>query len=183
MHLVLLLVFLWAGLAARAQERPRHAGNGEFNRALGVECTHCHVPDEWDKANKPEFAIAGNMIEMVGVINDQLAGIGFVTCETCHGGQVRPSRQPAAVFRERLAAWPAELADEDETLKVTMTSYAVALGVECQHCHSKDWTARVKDPIQLVEMMTPLFDVFPKYMPPDAVTQCYMCHKGATLPQ
>ena len=183
MHLMVLLLVLWTGLVSPPQERPRHARNDEFNRALGVECTHCHLQDEWNKADKPEFAIAGRMIEMVDVINDQLAGIGFVTCETCHGGQVRPSRQPAAVFRERLAEWPAELADEDESRKITMTSYAVALGVECQHCHSKDWTARTKDPMLMVDMMTPLFDVFPKYMPANAVTQCYMCHKGSTLPQ
>lgn len=181
--IVLLLIALWAGAASPAQERPRHARNSEFNGALGVECTHCHVQDQWSDAGKPPFAIARDMVAMVDVVNEKLAGIGFVTCVTCHGGQVRPSRQPGAVFRERLAEWPAELAAEPDTRKITMTAYAVALGVKCEHCHSKDWKARTKDPILLVDMMTPLFDEFPKYMPATAVTQCYMCHKGSTQPQ
>lgn len=183
MLLAALILAFWTFPAAGVQERPRHARNNEFNRALGVECSHCHVPDQWRDATKPAFAIANNMTKMVDEINEQLADMGFVTCVTCHGGQVKPARQPANVFNARFAEWPAELADAAETQKITMTAYSVALGVECSHCHSRDWKAREKDPIRTVAMMTPLFDVFPKYMPEGARTQCYMCHKGSTLPQ
>ena len=164
-------------------DSPRHATNGAYNRALGVECVHCHVQDRWDDDSKPAFSIAANMALMVDAVNDELTSVGFVSCQTCHGGQTRPARQPSEAFAVALAAWPAELADAPEPLKITMSVYNVALGVGCEHCHSADWKARDKDPILKTAVMTSLFDVFPKYMPPNARTQCFMCHKGSTLPQ
>jgi len=70
-----------------------------FARSLGVNCTHCHVADAWEKEDKPTKQIAREMNAMVGVINnDQLKKIKnlksptpIVNCTTCHRGQTRPA--------------------------------------------------------------------------------------------
>ena len=41
----------------------------EYNRALGVGCAHCHVPDRWAEESKPQFATARNMNRMVAEVN------------------------------------------------------------------------------------------------------------------
>jgi hypothetical protein len=155
-----------------------------YNKALGVECTHCHIEDRWNDESKPQFATARNMARMVEALNgDQLRDIGEVSCWTCHGGQAKPARQPRAPFDAELAKWPAELADVPEPQKFAMAVYNVALGVGCDHCHVADWKRNDKKPMRIVASMTAMFDVFPKYMPEKAQTQCYMCHKGTTKPK
>jgi hypothetical protein len=37
--------------------------------------------------------------------------------------------------------------------------------------------------MKLVRRMTAMFEEFPKFMPPTARTQCWMCHKGKTKPE
>lgn len=69
-----------------------------YSRSLGVNCTHCHVPDQWEKDDKPTKPIAREMMTMVGAINnDYLKKIKnlksenpIVNCTTCHRGQVKP---------------------------------------------------------------------------------------------
>ena len=70
-----------------------------YARSLGVNCTHCHVADAWEKEDKPTKQIAREMHAMVGVINDgQLKKIknlkgpnSIVNCTTCHRGQTKPA--------------------------------------------------------------------------------------------
>ena len=155
----------------------------EFNRALGVECAHCHIPDRWADETKPAFGVARNKFRMVQVLSQQLEEVGEVSCWTCHGGQLRPSRLPPAALDAELARWPADLAGAPEGQKLTMTVYNVSLGVACDHCHSSDWKAADKSPMKMVKLMSAIFAEFPKYMPPTARTQCFMCHKGSTKPQ
>ena len=156
----------------------------EYNRALGVECAHCHVPDQWADESKPQFATARNMNRMVGELNDRLLlDIGTVSCWTCHRGQVRPSRLPRESLDAELTRWPADLSNTPENTKLTMAVYAVTLGVGCDHCHNPaDWKDATKRPMQLVSRMNAMFAEFPKFMPPTARTQCFMCHKGSTKP-
>ena len=40
-----------------------------WSRALGVECTHCHVADAWANATKPTFAFAQRMARMLDALN------------------------------------------------------------------------------------------------------------------
>jgi|SRR5215470_10011636 len=62
-----------------------------FKASLGVDCTFCHVKDQWDKDDKPTKDIARKMIKMTRDINNQyVGGIGRVSCFTCHRGQQRP---------------------------------------------------------------------------------------------
>src|SRR5215472_17653729 len=62
-----------------------------FKASLGVDCTFCHVKDQWDKDDKPTKDIARKMIKMTRDINNQyVGGIGRVSCFTCHRGQQKP---------------------------------------------------------------------------------------------
>ena len=70
-----------------------------YSRSLGVNCTHCHVAEQWEKEEKPTKQIAREMFAMVAAINgDQLKKIKnlksnnpVVNCTTCHRGQIKPA--------------------------------------------------------------------------------------------
>ena len=145
-----LLASLASSEARQAPPQPSHATAQTFNRALGVECTHCHVQDRWPESTKPAFTTARNMMRMVEALNTRLGDLGPITCVTCHGGATRPARQPRPALDEQLARWPAALAGADESLKITMAVYNVALGVGCDYCHSADWKAKDKPAMKLV---------------------------------
>ena len=156
------------------------AAMDDINRALGVECGHCHVADKWTDDTKPAFGTARNMMKMVQVVNAKLVDVGTVSCWTCHRGEEKPSRLPTARLDAEIAKWPAGL---PEDRKLAMAVYDVTLGVSCDHCHAEaDWKSAEKAPMKKVARMTALFDEFPKYMPATARTQCFMCHKGHIKP-
>jgi hypothetical protein len=70
-----------------------------FARSLGVNCTHCHVPDKWEAEDKPQKQIARDMSAMVSTINrDLLKNVKnlksespIVNCTTCHRGEIKPA--------------------------------------------------------------------------------------------
>ena len=70
-----------------------------YSRSLGVNCTHCHVVDQWDKDDKPTKPIAREMSKMVQTINNDLlkpiknlkGPNSIVNCTTCHRGQIKPA--------------------------------------------------------------------------------------------
>jgi hypothetical protein len=70
-----------------------------YARSLGVNCTHCHVAEAWEKEDKPTKQIAREMFAMMAVINnEQLKKIknlkgpnSIVNCTTCHRGQIKPA--------------------------------------------------------------------------------------------
>ena len=70
-----------------------------YSKSLGVTCTHCHVPGEWEKDDKPTKQIARDMAAMSAAINNQhLKQIKNlksenpgVNCTTCHRGQIKPA--------------------------------------------------------------------------------------------
>jgi hypothetical protein len=184
-YIGLILISLLTCISAQSSTpQPPHATSQEYNRALGVTCEHCHVADRWADASKPKFEIAKNMMRMVTALNDgALKDIGEISCWTCHRGEQRPSRQPRAALDAELAKWPATLAEAPESQKISMAVYNVALGVDCDHCHTTDWKSTEKAPMKLVARMNSMFVEFPKYMPSTARTQCWMCHKGSTRPE
>jgi Photosynthetic reaction centre cytochrome C subunit len=61
-----------------------------FKTALGVDCTYCHIKDQWDKDDKPAKQIARKMIGITRDANAKLGSAGRITCYTCHRGQPRP---------------------------------------------------------------------------------------------
>lgn len=70
-----------------------------YSRSLGVNCTHCHVVDEWEKDDKATKQIARDMALMVRVINNEqlknIKNLGsanpVINCTTCHRGQTKPA--------------------------------------------------------------------------------------------
>ncbi len=70
-----------------------------FSQSLGVSCTHCHVPNQWESDEKSTKRTARAMSQMVSTINkDLLSSIAelksenpVVNCTTCHRGQVKPA--------------------------------------------------------------------------------------------
>ena len=155
-----------------------------WSRALGADCTHCHVPERWQDDSKPTFATARSMFRMVGDLNaGALAGLDGIACWTCHRGHTKPPRLP----QDRLAAererWPSSLVDSSDRVKLAMTVYSVTLGVGCEHCHAPgDWRSDGRPAFRMVARMNAMFETFPKYMPKTAKTQCWMCHQGSKAP-
>jgi photosynthetic reaction center cytochrome c subunit len=70
-----------------------------YAKSLGVNCTHCHVPGEWERDDKPTKQIARDMAAMVAAINNQYlkqiknlkSETPVVNCTTCHRGQTKPA--------------------------------------------------------------------------------------------
>jgi hypothetical protein len=61
-----------------------------FKNSLGVECTYCHVKDQFEKDDKTMKQTARKMITIVRESNAKL-GSARVSCFTCHRGQPRPA--------------------------------------------------------------------------------------------
>jgi hypothetical protein len=70
-----------------------------YSKSLGVDCTHCHVVDQWDKEDKPTKQIAREMWGMMNGINSQFlkniknlkSETPTINCTTCHRGQTKPA--------------------------------------------------------------------------------------------
>ena len=70
-----------------------------YARSLGVNCTHCHTPENWASEEKPTKQIARDMRTMSSKINSDLLknmeSLGgrraIVNCTTCHRGAVKPA--------------------------------------------------------------------------------------------
>lgn len=60
-----------------------------FKNSLGVECTYCHVKDQFDKDDKPAKQTARKMIALTRDANAKLS-LPRVSCFTCHRGHPRP---------------------------------------------------------------------------------------------
>ena len=162
---------------------PEHRDNSLFKTTLDVECSHCHDDGQWTSSSKAPFATARKMAAMVAAVNTRLGELGKVSCATCHRGGVRPARSPATAMKDELAKWPDSVREAPEGLRLTMSVYNIALGVTCEHCHDPaDWKSNEKRQFKTTAVMNGLFQEFPKYMPPTARTQCYMCHQGSREP-
>ena len=73
--------------------------NQGYSRALGVNCKHCHVEDDFSKDDKRPKRCARDMALMHFSINQQLVKMQnlepnpnghFINCSTCHRGQIDP---------------------------------------------------------------------------------------------
>ncbi|HUR97742.1 MAG TPA: c-type cytochrome [Pyrinomonadaceae bacterium] len=70
-----------------------------FTKSLGVNCTHCHVPDKWEAEDKIQKQTARDMSAMVTTINKELlrnmkslkSEMPIVNCTTCHRGEIKPA--------------------------------------------------------------------------------------------
>ncbi len=66
-----------------------------FKNSLGVECNYCHVPDEFERDDKPAKNTARKMLNMVHQINgDNFPKNQMVSCWMCHRGTAKPEAFP-----------------------------------------------------------------------------------------
>jgi hypothetical protein len=66
-----------------------------FTKWLGVECNYCHVPNEFEKDDKPAKGTARKMLNMVHQINDaNFPTNRVVSCWMCHRGNSKPEAFP-----------------------------------------------------------------------------------------
>jgi hypothetical protein len=62
-----------------------------FTLSLGVDCSHCHVPGEFEKDDKPAKQTARKMLRLTGTIAREIyQGQSPINCYTCHRGQAQP---------------------------------------------------------------------------------------------
>jgi Photosynthetic reaction centre cytochrome C subunit len=73
--------------------------NRGYSRALGVNCTHCHVEQDFASDEKRPKLAAREMAAMHRMINEQLKQMKnlksapddrFINCSTCHRGGIDP---------------------------------------------------------------------------------------------
>jgi hypothetical protein len=156
-----------------------------WSAALGVECSHCHVEGAWTDGAKPTFEFAQRMRRMVDALNaGPLKDVGAIACWTCHRGQLRPPRLPAASWQSIRDQHVGEFTSPNAAL--AMSVYAASLGVECSHCHEAgSFTAPTRPAYGMVAKMLPIFDEIPKHFDKSRMptTQCYMCHQGKLTPE
>jgi formate-dependent nitrite reductase cytochrome c552 subunit len=182
---IVLLFVLVAPTLALAQDTV-DARMQSWSKALGVECTHCHIPDAWQDGSKPAFDFAARMARMVAALNSgPLSGLEPITCVTCHRGRATPARLARESWEKIRDEHAAEFEDRPNRA-IAMSVYAASLGVDCSHCHESDRSLNTKPGKALVrEKMLPIFEEIPKHfdkavrMPQ---TQCFMCHQGGTKP-
>ena len=156
-----------------------------WSKALGVACTHCHVGGAWTDSTKPNYEFAQRMSRMVrGLNSGPLKDVEPITCWTCHRGQARPARLPAASWQSIRDQHVGEFTSPNSSL--TMSVYSASLGVECSHCHEPgSFTAPTKPAYAMVARMLTIFDEIPKHFDNSRMpqTQCFMCHQGSRTPE
>jgi hypothetical protein len=70
-----------------------------YARALGVQCSHCHLEEEWAVDDKRPKKAARDMIALTRAINAQLQEMKnldtmepVTNCWTCHRGSLEPGK-------------------------------------------------------------------------------------------
>jgi hypothetical protein len=128
-----------------------------FTQALGVQCSYCHVQNDFASDQNPRKQTARKMIAMVRQIDTSFvssqdvypAGYHEVDCITCHRGSIKPETKAAEVFYNlaesigqgragkglgtNLKVLPADTVVHGEGS--IMHEFRDALGVDCGFCH------------------------------------------------
>jgi hypothetical protein len=172
----------------------------EFNAALGVQCSYCHLQDEWEE-DIPMKEKARTMVTLSNLENEKLTK-GEVTCWTCHRGKPVPDKLPALTPESPetvIAVKAIGLTDEQAqqpvekvfknlkqfggfpagNLPFAMAYYTKALGVDCKFCHvepfSKDTVHKdvARTMMELVETTGQTF-----YKDAKNPIRCWTCHRG-----
>ncbi len=128
-----------------------------FNEALGVQCTYCHVEGDFAADGNPKKDMARKMISMVRLIDTSFPsstgvfpdGYHEVDCITCHRGSTKPETKAPTKFYNRgnsLGDGPFEQRPA-VSLKLLspntpvhspdsiMGEFRDALTVDCNYCH------------------------------------------------
>jgi hypothetical protein len=97
--------------------------------SLGVRCSYCHMPNGFDKDDKPTKLAARRMIQMVfdlnkGSFNNQ----GAVSCYTCHRGKPTPISVPAVGQNLWAPSPPSPTPEPPPSVKQILDRYVQAVG-------------------------------------------------------
>ncbi len=157
----------------------------EWSKALGVECSHCHVDDQWSLPYMPTFDLAYRMSKMVEELNaGPLKSMGGVTCNTCHQGAPIPPK----ITREQweAAAKPYEAAFAgDNSLALQMGVFTASLGAPCSHCHDpQNWGSDDKPQKGIGRRMRGMVGGINKHFAgvKNPEISCMSCHQGKLKP-
>ena len=97
--------------------------------SLGVRCSYCHVPNQFEKDDKPTKLAARRMIQMVFDLNKgSFNGQSAVSCYTCHRGKPTPVSVPATGQNLWTPSSPSPTPAALPTAKEILDRYVQALG-------------------------------------------------------
>ena len=158
-----------------------------WSKALGVECSHCHIEGDYKAAVLPTFDMAFRMNRMVDAVNqnDIVKNAGGIACATCHGGTARPQELEPKAWQAIADKYDSAF-DGDGNLRISMSYYAAALGVDCTHCHVAGNYGSDDNPMEAVaRRMRAIAGSLPKHFagaPKQPGIQCFACHQGRSKP-
>ena len=110
-----------------------------ISSALGVQCNFCHVPQAFDKDDKPTKITARKMMLMQFALNkdnkDLFGATGGVTCYTCHRGQTTPQTTPMLPMSMPAGGemGAAKAATDLPTVDAVLAKYMQAIGGEAAY--------------------------------------------------
>jgi hypothetical protein len=155
----------------------------DYNLALGVECTYCHVEGQWHDDSKAPKQVTQQMAAMTAQLNAKLRGVGEVRCWTCHAGQTQPAALPQPAIEAEIGRWPASIASAPDAVKLRMAMYSASTGLRCGQCHDvTNWKRVDTDRMRTVPRMLSLFAIIQPFVRASEV-QCFTCHKGSSKPR
>jgi hypothetical protein len=164
---------------------PVQARMEEWSKALGVECEHCHVEDQWSLPYMPTFDMAYRMSRMVDDLNaGALKSYGGVTCHTCHQGSIKPPQITREQW-ERDAIRYETAYNGDSSLALQMGVFTASLGVGCSFCHDPENWGSDENPRKAVgRRMRGMVGGINKHFAGVKNPQigCIACHQGKPKP-
>lgn len=157
----------------------------DWNKALGVECTHCHLDDQWSLAYLPTFDLAYRMQRMVNDLNaGALKQSGGITCNTCHQGSITPPKITEAQWQTDAKRYESAF-NGDQSLALQMGVFTASLGVGCSHCHDPNNWGSDDNPNKAVgRRMRGMVGAINKHFAgvKNPEIGCMTCHQGKPSP-
>ena len=183
-----------------------------FSKALGVQCSYCHVQGDFSSDANPKKDIARKMIAMVRQIDLSFPstagqfpdGYYEVDCITCHRGSVKPETKAPHEFVNHgeltgtivpgdapgvnLKVLPPDTKVHGKSI---MHDFRDALNVDCGFCHGagKPYEADVnprkeiaRGMISLVRKININFPGTGMFPVGTQAVTCYTCHREETHP-
>jgi hypothetical protein len=183
--IVLTSCLLAASLATVHAQDDVQARMQEWSKALGVECTHCHLEDQWSLAYLPTFDLAYRMSRMVNDLNAAaLKNYDGITCNTCHQGRPTPPKITQDQW-ERDAKRYEGAFNGDSSLALQMGVFTASLGVGCSFCHDPNNWGSDDNPMKgagrrMRGMVGAINKHFAGVKNPEI--GCMACHQGKVKP-
>jgi hypothetical protein len=189
MHRSVVIVFIAAAVVGSdgrlGAQDDIQARMQEWTKALGVECTHCHLDGQWNLAYLPTFDLADRMQRMVADLNaGALKPYGGITCNTCHRGSVSPPKITEAQWQRDATRYEAAF-NGDNSLALQMGVFTASLGVGCTHCHDPEHWGSDDNPKKAVgRRMRGMVGAINKHFAgvKNPEIGCMTCHQGKLQP-